>query len=113
MAMKIFTQAIINAFKKQGKTGNKQAKDIFIICKLFNPGGAGTWYLYENEDDEIYWAFVNLGDRECAECGTVSMSELLAYKGMFGLKIERDKFFEPFSMTLEEVQNKVKAGQHV
>lgn len=111
--MKIFTQAIQNAFKKQGKTGSKSMKDIRIICKLFNPGGAGTWYLYEQEDEDIFWAFVNLGDRECAECGTISMSELLAFRGAWGLKIERDKFFEPFSMTLEEVYNKVKAGQHV
>jgi hypothetical protein len=114
MAMKILTQAIINAFKKQGKTGNKEAKDIFIICKLFNPYGAGTWYLYEQEDEDIYWAFVNLGDRECAECGPVSMSELLSMRvPPFRMPLERDKFFEPFSMTLEEVQNKVKAGQHV
>ena len=113
MAMKIFTQVIINAFKKQGKTGDKSMKDIFIICKLFNPGGAGTWYLYEQEDEDTFWAFVNLGDAVMSECGTVSMSELMSYRGPFGLKIERDKFFEPMSMTLEEVYNKVKAGQHV
>ena len=111
--MKIFTQAIITAFKKQGKTGNKSMKDIKIICKLFNPSGAGTWYLYEQENEDIFWAFVNLGDRNDAECGTVSMQELLAYRGRFGLRIERDKFFEPLSMSLEEVYNKVKAGEHV
>lgn len=57
--------------------------------------------------------FANLGDPEMAECGTVSMSELLEFKGMFGLGIERDKFFKPLSITLEEVINKVKAGGHV
>jgi hypothetical protein len=111
--MKILTKEILNAFKKQGRTGNMSAKDIKIVLKLFNPTGAGTWYLYEKEDDDIYWGFVNLGDIDCAECGTVSMSELMAYRGRFGLGIERDKFFEPLSMSLEEVRNIVESGGHV
>jgi hypothetical protein len=111
--MKILTQEILAAFKKQGKTGNKSAKDIRIVLKLFNPIGAGTWYIYEKEDEDIYWAFVNLGDIDCAECGTVSMNELMTLRLPLGLHIERDKFFEPLSMSLEEVMNKVKAGQHV
>jgi hypothetical protein len=111
--MKILTQEILAAFKKQGKTGRKSAKDIRIVLKLFNPIGAGTWYIYEKEDEDIYWAFVNLGDIDCAECGTVSMNELMTLRLPLGLHIERDKFFEPLSMSLEEVMNKVKAGQHV
>jgi hypothetical protein len=83
------------------------------VMKLFNPTGAGTWYLYEKEDDDIYWAFVNLGDIDNAECGTVSMTELMNFRGRFGLGIERDKFFEPLSMTLEEVRNIVESGGHV
>ena len=111
--MKILTQEVLNAFKKQGYTGDKSAKDIKIVMKLFNPCGAGTWYLYEKEDEDIYWAFVNLGDIVCAECGTVSMSELMAYRGRFGLGIERDMHFEPLSISLEEVINTVKSGGHV
>jgi hypothetical protein len=111
--MKILTKEVLNAFAKQGKTGNKSAKDIKIVLKLFNPTGAGTWYLYEKEDDDIYWGFVNLGDRECAECGTVSMSELMAFRGRFNLGIERDMHFKPLSISLEDVINKVKSGGHV
>jgi hypothetical protein len=111
--MKIITKQIEKAFKKQGYTGNKSAKDIKIIMKLFNPTGAGTWYLYEKEDEDIYWGFVNLGDPEMSECGTVSMKELMAFRGRFGLGIERDKLFKPFSMSLEEVRNIVQSGGHV
>ena len=111
--MKILTKEILDAFKKQGYCGDKSLKDIKIVMKLFNPTGAGTWYLYEKEDDDIYWGFVNLGDRLNAECGTVSMTELMAFRGGFGLKIERDMHFKPLSMSLEEVMNKVKSGQHV
>ena len=111
--MKILTKEVLDAFAKQGRTGNKSAKDIKIVMKLFNPSGAGTWYLYEKEDDDIYWGYVNLGDIDCAECGTVSMNELMAFRGRFGLGIERDMHFKPLSMSLEEVINIVKSGGHV
>jgi len=111
--MKILTKEVLNAFAKQGKTGNKSMKDIKIVLKLFNPTGAGTWYLYEKEDDDIYWGFVNLGDPEMSECGTVSMSELMAFRGRFGLGIERDMHFKPLSRSLEDVINTVKSGGHV
>ena len=111
--MKILTQEILDAFKKQGKTGNKSAKDIKIVLKLFSPVGAATWYIYEKETDDIYWAFVNLGDYEMSECGTVSMNELISLRLPLGLHIERDMYFKPLSMSLEEVMNIVKSGGHV
>jgi hypothetical protein len=111
--MKILTQEILDAFRKQGDTSQKSAKDIRIVLKLFNPTGAGTWYLYEKIDDDVYMCFANLGDPEMAECGTVSMSELLEFKGLFGLGIERDKSFEPLSMSLQEVMDIVQSGGHV
>ena len=111
--MKIITKAIEQAFAKQGYTGNKKSEDIKIVMKLFNPCGAGTWYLYEKEDDDIYWCFANLGDPICAECGTVSMSELMSLRLHFGLRIERDMHFEPLSKSLKEVMDIVKSGGHV
>jgi hypothetical protein len=111
--MKIITKQIEAAFAKQGYTGDKSIEDIKVVMKLFNPAGIGTWYIYEKEDDDIYWAFVNLDDPQMAECGTVSMQELLAYRSRFGLCIERDLSFEPFSMSLAEVIEKVKSGSHV
>jgi len=111
--MKIITKPIEKAFAKQGHTGNMSAKDIKIVMKLFNPAGAGTWYLYEKEDDDIYWCFANLGDPMCAECGTVSMQELMSLRLPFGLKIERDMHFEPLSISLQDVIDKIKNGGHV
>ena len=111
--MKIITKAIENAFAKQGYTGNKETKDIKIVMKLFNPQGAGTWYLYEKEDDDIYMAFCNLNDPEMAECGRISMQKLMSYRGRLGLGIERDMRFDPLSRTLKDVIDTVKAGGHV
>jgi len=111
--MKIITKPIEKAFETQGATGHLEMSEIKIVMKLFG-GGACTWYIYEKLDEDIYMAFVTLGDPEMAEMGTVSMSELLSIKfPPFGLGIERDMHFEPLSMTLEEVYNKVKAGGHV
>lgn len=111
--MKMFTKAIEKAFAKQGDTSQLEAKDIYIIAKFFNPVGGGTWYLYEKEDDDIYWCFANLGDVQMAECGTISMNEILAFRGQFGMKIERDMHFDPFKYTLQEVMDKIKSGGHI
>jgi hypothetical protein len=111
--MKIITKQIEAAFAKQGYTGEMEPKDIKIIMKLFYPAGASTWYLYEKENDDIYWAYVTLGNSQMAECGTVSMSELMDFRGQYGLGIERDKFFKPFSMSLQEVIDIIESGGHV
>jgi len=111
--MKIITKAIEKAFEKQGYTGNKSMSEIKIVMKLFNPVGGQTWYIYEKEDEDIYWAFVNLGDPQMAECGRISMSEIMSLRLPMGLKVERDRYFDPLSKTLEEVINTVKSGGHV
>jgi len=111
--MKIITKAIEAAFAKQGDTSQKEMKDIKIVLKLFG-GGACSWYLYEKINEDIYMAFVNLGDPEMSECGTVSMQEILSAKfPPFGLGVERDMYFEPLSRTLKDVYDTVKAGGHV
>ena len=78
--MKLITKEIEKEFEKQGYTGETEAEDIKIIVKFFNPMGAGTWYLYEKETDDVYWAFANLGDPVMAECGTVSLKEIYSTK---------------------------------
>jgi len=111
--MKIITKPIEQAFKVQGDTSNLEAKDIKIVMEMFG-SGAFNWYLYEKLDEDTYMAFVNLGDAQMAECGSVSMSELLSIKfPPFGLGIERDMYFKPLSMSLQEVMDKVKSGKHV
>jgi len=111
--MKIITKAIEKAFEKQGDTSQKSMSEIKIVMKLFG-GGAFSWYLYEKLDDDTYMAFVNLGDSEMAECGAISLSEIMAIKfPPFGLGIERDMYFEPLSMTLKDVYDKIKSGGHV
>lgn len=107
--MKLLTKQIENAFAKLGDISQKNANEIKIICKWFNPSGGGTWYVYDREKDEpdIFWCFANLGDPQFAECGTVSLSELESLRvPPFGLGIERDKYFEIGKYTLKDIMDK-------
>ena len=95
--MKIIPKAVkeklIANHKKQD--GSKEFK---AVLKLFNPTGAGTWYLSElNPDTNIAFGLCFITDKEL---GYVDLNELLNFKGTFGLGIERDKFFTP--KTLDE-----------
>ena len=108
---KLVTPKDRELFKKQGDTSEKSMEDITVITKLFNPAGAGTWYLYEDLGDDIFMCFANLGDPVFAELGTVSLKELAEYDGPLGIGIERDKFFKP--MNLKEIYDKVKNFEHV
>lgn len=111
--MMIITKAIEAAFAKQGDTSNKSMDEIKIVMKLFNPIGAGTWYIYEKLNEDHYMAFVNLGDPVCAEMGTVSMQELMSLRLPLGMKIERDMHFEPLKHTLKTVYDVIKGNGHV
>ena len=108
--MKLITKEIENGFVKQGYTGNKSASEINVICKLFNPIGSGTWYLFEKEDDDIYMAYVNLGDPTMSEIGRVSLHELQSLRLPLGMKIERDINFR--KRNLQEIMDIVKNGGH-
>ena len=98
--MKQITKAIreklIENHKKQDGT-----KEFKAVLKLFNPTGAGTWYLSElNPETNVAFGLCYITDKEY---GYVNLNELENFKGALGLGIERDKFFTP--KTLEECKN--------
>lgn len=112
--MKLMTKELKKKFAKQGDTSMKQARDIKIIAKYFNPFGAGTWYCFEYwPEDRVFMAFVNLIGPENAEIGTVSLDELQELViPPLGLGIERDLYFGD-DHTLQQVMDKVHKGVHV
>jgi len=100
--MELLNDELLEAFKKQGDTSHKEAEDITVIAKFFNPTGVGTWFATEYDPaDRIFFGYANLGDPEMAELGSFSLDELQKYRGRFGLGIERDLFFK--NKTLKEV----------
>jgi hypothetical protein len=93
-------------------TANNTIDQSIVKVKLFNPMGAGTWYITAyNPEDKMAFGFVNLGDAEMAELGYISIEELETLRLPLGMKIERDLWFSP--MPLKDVMEKVKAGGHV
>jgi len=78
-------------------------KEFKAVTKLFNPCGAGTWYLSELDPE------TNVGFGLCSihekEIGYVNLDELAEYTGPLGLGIERDKYFSSNKYTLEECKS--------
>jgi hypothetical protein len=88
------------------KSENKQA-----VVKFFNPCGAGTWYAVEASAKLADGSEVALTDKKAKdaidvlffgkvcglgsdELGYFSMNELQSVRLPFGLKIERDMYFD-------------------
>ena len=84
-----------NGRRQAAVKGTPSEIDFFPVVKLFNPCGAATWLLTEIEPDDpdIAWGLCDLG-MGFPEFGTVSLTELAAYRGRLGLGIERDLHFE-------------------
>ncbi len=62
-----------------------------VIFKLFDPQGAATWYITEgNLQEGILYGLCVI---QCPELGYVSLDELKAFRGRFGLGIERDMYY--------------------
>lgn len=98
--MKLLTKEIREKLLKAGREGNPEQK---IIAKFFNPTGAGTWYALDAEesgDDLICFGYVT--GLAYDEFGSFSINELQAYRGRFGLGIERDIHFPVGKRTLKE-----------
>jgi hypothetical protein len=110
--MKLLTKKLIQQMPTLDESSDKSIDEQFVYVKLFNPCGAGTWYITSySEEDNLAFGFVNLGDAEMAELGYISIEELETLRLPLGMKIERDLWFD--KMPLKEVMERVKAGQHI
>lgn len=88
--MKLLTQAIKRKLPKIYATESIPLEEKSIICKFFNPCGAGTWYVIEGQEEEGDFIFFGLVDLHEKEFGYFSLKELESTKLPLGMKIERD-----------------------
>lgn len=71
-----------------------KGKEAVIVCKFFNPCGAGTWYVLEGEKQDCGgWLFYGIVNLHEIEYGYFTLAELECVKLPFGLTIERDLYF--------------------
>ena len=102
--MKLLTQAIEKSLPKLYETESIPLKEKEVICKFFNPIGAGRWYAIEGEQQEDDFIFFGLIDLHEQELGYFSLNELLSTKLPLGIKIERDSRFN--KCKLKEIHDK-------
>ena len=88
-------QLLENGRRQATVKGTADEIDFAPVVKLFNPCGGATWLLTEidPDDETVAWSLCDLG-MGFPELGTVSLTELSAYRGRFGLGIERDLHFK-------------------
>lgn len=104
--MKLLTKELLKRFEEAGS--QEDTKDPIVIAKYFNPAGAGTWYATEyNPETKLFFGYVSIFGDYNDEWGAFSLDELEAYKGRFGLGIERDLFCGefPISKVLKQKDN--------
>ena len=88
--MKLITKEIKNKLPNLGEQENK-GLDALVYVKFFTPWSNWTWYATEYSDGMFFglvYGFVK-------ELGYFSLEELESIKGPFGLRIERDLYFQP------------------
>jgi hypothetical protein len=79
--------------------GDKRFDKIVAKVYLFNPTGAGTWWIAAYDPDTtIAWGAAEIFVREVC---SFSMRELVDFRGRFGLPIERDLYYKP--VTIAEI----------
>lgn len=94
--MKLFTNQIIKDLTAQYNKGSVLESQN-IICKIFNPYGAGTWYCLNMDpaDEDYIWCIAHITEWET---GSVLRSELENIRvSPFGQPLERDLSFQPMN----------------
>ncbi|MEQ9440954.1 MAG: DUF2958 domain-containing protein [Cyclobacteriaceae bacterium] len=108
--MKLFTKDIIEQLTAQyAKGGSLKAQN--VICKIFNPYGAGTWYCInmDPEDEDYIWCIASLFE---VEVGSVLRSEIERMKvPPFNLPLERDLHFK--QINAEQAYQRLLAGEQL
>ena len=90
--MQLLTKQIIKQLPAMRATEG-QGKEAVAQVKFFTPDSNWTWYGVEY--DESQRMFYGLVDGFEKELGYFSLDELESARGPMGLKIERDRYFDP------------------
>jgi hypothetical protein len=78
--------------------------DFEPVVKFFYPAGSATWLFTELDDEGRLFGLCDLGS---PELGYADLAEISDFRGQFGIRVERDKFFKA-DMTLSEYANEAR-----
>lgn len=108
--MKLLTKELRRQFPKLGETDGENPSKVKVVAKFFTPWTSWTWYATEGQpelnekDEEADFTFFGFVSGLENELGYFLLSELEQIRGPYGLRIERDLYFE--GHTLAEVMEK-------
>lgn len=94
--MQLLTKADRKALPALYSTENLPSEQKQAVVKFFDPTSQWTWYAIEFDGPDRFFGLVHGHE---TELGYFSLSELLSIKVRLGLKIERDRWFEPTLIT--------------
>lgn len=106
--MKLITKAIEKVFAKYPLySQDGKGENAVVIVKFFLPGSMFTWYATEAEKqdngDYLFFGYVEGFE---GEYGYFTLSQLQEVRGRFGLRVERDMYFNNGKTTLADVLHK-------
>lgn len=100
--MRLMTKALARKTPALYSQDEKEAPDIKVPVKIFDPTSQWTWYMTEYDPaHRLCFGFV-VGDYE--ELGYFDLNELEQVRGRFGLPLERDRHWDP-NTTLAQVMS--------
>lgn len=107
--MKLITKSIEKIFTKYPLySQDGKGKEAVVIVKFFLPGSGFTWYVTEAEkQDNGDYLFFGYVDGLEGEFGYFTLSQLQGVRSRFGLRVERDMYFDCGKTTLAEVLNEI------
>ena len=107
MYQKFLTKEIAKKLPPLYGTEGTPVDEKKIIVKYFNPSGAQTWYMVEYDPiEKIFFGMSDLyGNQYDMSLGYISQAELESFRGKFGLKIERDMWWNE-NTTIGDVKSK-------
>lgn len=111
--MKLLTQAQRKQLiaNWEANADGEDAIDFKPVVKILNPTGAGDWLFTEMKPDEdILFGLCCIHE---PELGYASLAEMEAYRGPWGIGLERDAHFKPDKTLSQYVELAREAGRIV
>ena len=114
--MQLITKDILTKLKANGERSDRgeDTSKLPPVLKLFTPWMGATWLIVECQPDfpDRLFGLCDLG-HGYPELGYVSLSELQDVTGPGGIKIERDRHFDPRGKTLEQYADEARALRRI
>lgn len=93
--MNLLPASIRKQLPKLYATEHIPSADKISVLRLFTPDSSWVWHIVEFDGDDTLFGFL-IGLE--AEWGYISLAELQSVRGPLGLRIERDRYWQPKPM---------------